>query len=84
MHPICRHWCLETEEHFRDRALGTVESPCEPLSELAALGRPVLTDQRFGDIISQTTMSSPTRTDLHNLRLADSIMEMHNSSFDRR
>jgi hypothetical protein len=44
--------------------------------ELAALARPVLTDQRFGDIISQKTMSTPIRADLHNLRQATSILEV--------
>jgi hypothetical protein len=43
--------------------------------ELAALGRPVLTDQRFGDIISQKTMSSPIRADVNNLQLEDGGLE---------
>jgi hypothetical protein len=36
--------------------------------ELAALARPVLTDQRFGDIISQKTMSTPIRPDATSLQ----------------
>lgn len=48
---------------FREwyRALSVGSKP--GVGELAALGRPVLIDQRLGDIISQKTMSSPIRAD---------------------
>jgi hypothetical protein len=43
--------------------VGLMGSDFVGVGELAALARPVLTDQRFGDIISQKTMSTPIKPD---------------------